>query len=125
MKKSPNKIFILGTSGSGKTTLAEQISEKLNIPHYNLDDLFWYKRFSKKRNPKKRNLMILNVLKKKKWVTEGVYGFWTEKFTKESDLVIWLDFPFRTLLWRNIQRFLTEKEKRPNEDIKNLFRIIK
>lgn len=39
--KKPNKIFILGTSGSGKTTLAENLSEKMNILHYNLDDFFW------------------------------------------------------------------------------------
>jgi len=49
----PQKIFILGTSGSGKTTLAKQISEKRNIPHYNLDNFFWYKKFSKKEAQKR------------------------------------------------------------------------
>lgn len=120
-----DKIFILGTSGSGKTTLANILSKKFNIPSYNLDDCFWYKKFSKKRNYKKRDEMILKILKKEKWVAEGVYGFWTEKFVKKSNLVIWLNYPFRILSWRNIKRFFCHKEKNSKEDLKNLMRIIK
>ncbi|MBT96762.1 hypothetical protein CMI49_01540 [Candidatus Pacearchaeota archaeon] len=123
--KKLNKIFILGTSGSGKTTLAKNLSEKMNISHYNLDDFFWYKRFSKKRNPKKRDSMILSILKKRKWIAEGIYGFWTEKFVKKSDLVIWLDYSFGKLSWRNIKRFIKQREKKSDENLKNLIRIIK
>lgn len=32
------KIHIIGCSGSGKTYL---LSEKYNIPHYDLDDIQW------------------------------------------------------------------------------------
>ncbi len=120
-----NKIFILGTSGSGKTTLASQISKKTNIPCYNLDDIYWYKKFSKKRNPEKVDLKMKGLLKEKKWVVEGVYGWWTRDFAEKSDLIIFLDMPFRKLLWRNIKRYLFENEKRSNEDLRNLLRIIK
>jgi len=48
-EKDLNKIFILGSSGSGKTFLANLLSKKLNIPSYDLDDIFWYKKYTKKR----------------------------------------------------------------------------
>ena len=35
------KINIIGTSGSGKSTFSKQIAQKLNIPHIELDALFW------------------------------------------------------------------------------------
>ena len=35
------RIAIVGTSGSGKTTLARQVAEILDIPHIELDALFW------------------------------------------------------------------------------------
>ncbi|WP_341531023.1 NB-ARC domain-containing protein [Nostoc sp. UHCC 0302] len=35
------RISVVGTSGSGKTTLAKQISQRLAIPHVELDYLHW------------------------------------------------------------------------------------
>ena len=32
------RIFLIGLPGSGKSTLAKQVSERLNIPHFDLDD---------------------------------------------------------------------------------------
>ncbi len=49
------RIFILGNMGSGKSTLAKKISKKLNISHYDLDDIFWSRKFNKKRNYKLRD----------------------------------------------------------------------
>ena len=36
------KLYIIGQAGCGKTTLAKQLSQKENIPHFDLDDLEWY-----------------------------------------------------------------------------------
>ncbi len=35
------RISVIGTSGSGKTTLARKISQRLAIPHIELDYLYW------------------------------------------------------------------------------------
>ncbi len=37
----PQRICVIGTSGTGKTTLARQVSHSLNIPHFELDSLYW------------------------------------------------------------------------------------
>ncbi len=42
MKKNiPKRIHIIGSVGSGKTTLAKDLSSKLNIPYYELDNVVW------------------------------------------------------------------------------------
>ena len=35
------KIHIIGCSGSDKTYLAKALSEKYNVPHFDLDDIQW------------------------------------------------------------------------------------
>ncbi len=35
------RIAIVGTTGSGKTTLAQQLSQRINVPHIELDALHW------------------------------------------------------------------------------------
>lgn len=35
------KIMIVGSGGAGKSTLAKQLGEKLDIPVYHLDAIFW------------------------------------------------------------------------------------
>lgn len=121
----PKRIYVLGTSGSGKTTLGDILSEKLGITHYDLDDIFWYKKYSKKRNEKKVREITSKIIRKKEWIIEGIYGSWTEKGIKKSTLVIWLDFPFRVLSWRILKRFFKEEEKKDDENWKNIFRLIK
>lgn len=32
------KVFLIGLPGSGKTTLAREVSDKINIPYFDLDD---------------------------------------------------------------------------------------
>jgi adenylate kinase family enzyme len=35
------KIHIIGSTGSGKTYLARELSNRLNIPYYELDSVMW------------------------------------------------------------------------------------
>ena len=35
------KIHIIGCSGTGKTYFAKKLSDKYNIPHFDLDDIQW------------------------------------------------------------------------------------
>ena len=83
-----NKIFIIGTMGSGKTTLAERLSKELKIRHYGLDDVYYSKKYTKKRKEDVRERKLNELLKKKKWIIEGVFNNWTEEIFKKADLVI-------------------------------------
>ena len=78
------KIHIIGGSGTGKTYLASLLSIKYNIPHYDLDDLFWdnsANQYGVKMSIEKRNDMLSRILENEDWIIEGVYYSWlTESF---------------------------------------------
>lgn len=70
------KIHIIGGSGTGKTYLAKRLSVKFNIPHFDLDDLFWdntSSQYGVKMPVEKRNNMLNDILRKRDWIIEGVY----------------------------------------------------
>ena len=58
------KIHIIGCSGCGETYLAKQLSEKYNIPNFDLDDIFWDNAvgYSVKIPPEKRAELLENIL---------------------------------------------------------------
>jgi adenylate kinase family enzyme len=126
-----NRIYILGTIGSGKSFLANRLSKILNIPCYDLDDIFWLNKFNKKRNKMERNQLFQKLCNKKEWIIEGVYSTWVEEGIKKSDLVIFLDINTLTLLYRTIKRYIKrEKSKKKGKDryqenLKDLLGLIK
>lgn len=106
------RIHIFGGPGSGKTFLAEKLSERLAIQRYDLDDLFWggnTNTFSIKAEPKVRNKKLNSIIKKKEWITEGVYGGWTKPCFKEAELIIILKPKTFIRQLRLIRRFLKRK----------------
>ncbi len=85
------RIYVIGTSGSGKTYLAKKISEKLKLKHYDLDDFYWIKKYTKKRPKEKRKELAKKLSKKKSWVAEGIYGDWAIDLIKKAQIIVWLD----------------------------------
>ena len=76
------KIHIIGCSGTGKSYLAKGLSEKYNIPHYDLDDLQWDNTaasYGVKMPTEKRRQLLQNILEKDNWIIEGVYYKWVKQ----------------------------------------------
>ena len=105
------RVYILGNSGSGKSYLAKKISKILKIPHYDLDGIFFYRKYDKKRSEKNREKLFENLCKKKKWILEGAYSSWVDKGIKKSDLVIFLEVPSYKAAYRTLKRFKKRKGK--------------
>ncbi len=106
-----NRIYILGTSGAGKTTAANLLSKKLKIPSYDLDDLFWKRKYDVKRNEKERQQLLIKICNKRRWIIEGVYDKWVEEAIKKSDLVLLLDIHPFLLTCRLLKRFFKRRKK--------------
>ena len=101
------KIHIIGCSGTGKSYLAKRLSEKYNIPHFDLDDIFWDNssdRYGVKMPDEKRNLMLEDILRKNDWIIECVFYDWLDGRFRDADVIILLDIPKRVYRFRIICR---------------------
>ncbi len=103
------KIYVLGGVCSGKTWLTELISKKLKIPHYNLDDLYFTKKYDEKRSSVKRAQLIKKIAAKKNWVAEGVYSSWTMPLLQSADSVVIINPPTSIRIYRFFVREFKKK----------------
>jgi adenylate kinase family enzyme len=120
-----NRIYILGTIGAGKSTLAKKLSKELGIKHYDMDDLYWTKKFTKKRDKKILLKRVKSITKRKKWIIEGVFLSGTEEAFKKADLLIWLDLEPKFLRNNILKRYFIDKLKRRGKARGNLKDIIR
>ena len=125
------KIHIIGCSGSGKTYFAKMLSNKYNIPHYELDDIFWdhnSNKYDTKMPIEKRNDLLNDILSKDSWIIEGVYVFFVAESFKNADIIYVLNIPKYICKIRIVIRFLKRKlkiEKGKTEKFKSIYRLFK
>jgi hypothetical protein len=101
------RVSVVGTTGSGKTTFARALADALNVPHIELDALFWGPGWT--MVPREVFLARADAATAgDAWVTDGNYGgagvrdiVW-----RRADAVIWLDYPLRVIFWRLLRRTL-------------------
>ena len=110
-----NKISIIGGPGSGKTTLSNILSKKYNIPVTHIDGIHHLKNW-KIRDTAERDKMILDVVKKEKWIIDGTYRHTLKQRLDNSDLIIWLDYSSFTQIKGVVKRFL----KNPGKEKKDI-----
>ena len=108
------KIHIIGCSGTGKTYLAKKLSNKYNIPHYDLDNIYWdnsSEKYGLKTEFEKRDNLLQNIFEKDAWIVEGIYYKWLEQSFKDADIIYILDLPKYIYKFRIIKRFIKRKLK--------------
>ncbi|MBW4615042.1 MAG: adenylate kinase [Desmonostoc vinosum HA7617-LM4] len=111
--KHPQRISVVGTSGSGKTTLAKQISQRLAIPHVELDYLHWEPNWVETPDDVMRE-RVSQAVSGKSWVVDGNYSKMRDIVWGRADTVVWLDYSFPVVMsrivWRTISRIVTQQE---------------
>ncbi len=125
------KIHIIGCSGSGKTYLAKLLSQKYDIPHFDLDEIQWDQNapgYGVKMPVDKRTELLQQMLSNDSWIIEGVYYQWVQQCFQDADLIYVLDMPrylyVSRILKRSVKRFLGF-EKGKKETLKSVYGLLK
>jgi adenylate kinase family enzyme len=123
---SHRRISIVGTIGSGKTTFARKTSRLLDAPHIELDALHWEPNWVEAPNDLFRE-RVKRSLQGDFWVVDGNYHQVRDIVWNRADTVVWLDYPFRTIIGRlarrTMRRILTHEKlwNGNQEHIRGLF----
>lgn len=122
------KICIIGPGGAGKSTFAAGASEKLGIPHIEMDKIVW--RIEKglyiKNDRSYTEEHTNNIVKKDEWIIEGAYISRFRDLFIASDIVIVLDPGYIIRTYRIMMRYFKSKVNKvtSNETIFNSIEII-
>lgn len=125
-KNIPNKIHIIGSVGSGKTTLARDLSTKLNIPFYELDNVVWVrqKNGDVRRSEEERDRYLNTILNTETWIIEGVHNdAWVSNSIENAELIIFLDIDYSMRTYRIVKRFFLQKLGLEKSNYKPTFKI--
>lgn len=107
----PQRISIVGTSGTGKTTLAREISQRLTIPHVELDYLHWEPNWVEVPNDVFQKRVSI-ALSGNAWVVDGNYSMVRDIVWGKADTVVWLNYSFPVVMSRILRRTLERVVKK-------------
>lgn len=99
------RIHVVGTTGSGKTTMAHRISERLGVPHVELDAIHWGPYWTA-ASPEEFLQHTGEALQGDEWVADGNYSKVRELIWSRADTIVWLDYPFPLVFGRLANRTL-------------------
>ncbi len=97
MDGEAKRIAVIGTTGSGKTTLARQISNRLGIPHVELDALHWEPNWAEPSAEVFRD-RVDRALRGDAWVVDGNYSIARDLIWTRAATIVWIDYALPLIL---------------------------
>jgi adenylate kinase family enzyme len=97
------RIVVLGVTSSGKSTLAEKLASRFDLGCVDLDALHWEPNWQEAPLDVFR-ARVEKAIQADKWVIAGNYHIVRDLIWPKAEAVIWLDYPFLTVLWQLTRR---------------------
>ncbi|GAB2473619.1 toxin [Xylanimonas ulmi] len=113
---TPRRVRVVGNSGSGKTTLARALARRLDVPHLELDAVFWDAGWTHRDlgEAHGRLAAFLAGPGAAGWVVDGNWSTALNGALDDVEVMLWLDYPRRVVmprvLWRTVLRGVTRRE---------------
>ncbi len=116
------KISIIGLSGSGKSTLARKLAARFDIPHIEIDRLWFSAGGNRKANQhwvgrqrvrQKVRREVLRLIARPNWISDGVYSRVQPTVAKQADYLVYLDIPLARRIRNHYHRVLTKQLRHP------------
>ena len=131
------KVTIIGYSGGGKTTLAKRISKELNIPHQQIDRI-WFGADGHKANTNQEKEAVRKIIKREvltfafentDWVSDGFYSRVQDILADKADYVVVIEIPLYRRLFNHWKRIICNEDRHPEitkvHDFLHSYEIIK
>lgn len=97
----PTKIALLGTSGAGKTTLGRILATRLGAPFVECDAIRHKPGWVRASDDELRAGIDAVIAGRDRWVIDGTFQRQLGDFVSgRADVLVWLDLPLATKLWR-------------------------
>ena len=109
-----NKIAIVGAPGTGKTTLSNILSKLYGIEATHIDGIHHMENWVQ-RDKDERDKIILDIVKRGKWIIDGTYKATLKPRFEAADLIIWLDYSSFAQIKGVMGRYLKNKGKEKPE----------
>jgi adenylate kinase family enzyme len=91
------RIVVIGVTSSGKSTLAEKLANRFDLSCVDLDALHWEPNWQEAPLDVFR-VRVERAIQADKWVIAGNYRIVRDLIWPKAEAVIWLDYPFLTVL---------------------------
>ncbi len=125
------RIHIIGGPGGGKSFVAAELSRRLGVPAYDLDDPFWDSSalgYGVRADAAERDRRLAAIVAQDGWIIEGVYYGWLAPSFDAADIIIELTPSIWVRHWRVISRFALRKLGRTaskHESLVDLWRLVR
>lgn len=108
------RVIVVGPSGSGKTTVAHHISAARELPHTELDALWWDANWTEAGEARFR-ARLAPVVAADRWVIDGNYfSMGTRDLAwPRADTIVWIDLA----KWRTILRIVRRTIRRSRSGV--------
>jgi adenylate kinase family enzyme len=97
------RVVVIGVTSSGKSTLAETLAKRFDLNFIELDALHWEPNWQGAPLDVFRARVEKATLEEK-WIVAGNYHVVRDLIWPKAETIIWLDYPFLTVLWQLSRR---------------------